>query len=352
VAEASGEGSVLNSDQGTSRRSFLAGAAGLTGVALSVGAWKPIFAEESPRLVLDAVSTDKRGFTVGKIGLQLNEASAGFLSSADGGNATADVINEKVGSDHLARKHIGAVKYEDITVTAGTGMGKEFYSWIQTSIGGAPIAHTGSILGADVNLKVFTRTDFFNALITEVGMPALDAASKDAAKMTIKFAPEKTRKVLNTGGKLLGGAPLQLKWLTSNFKLTINGLNTSFVNRIEQFTVKANYTRFSGDSATGQRVLSQIDISNLKFTIAEAHAQDFMKWHEDFVINGNNSVENEKFGSLSFLAPDLKTELFNLKLTGLGIFALDPDPLVVSTQGIRHVTAQLYCDKALFLFRA
>lgn len=352
MSEAGGEGSVVNSDQGTSRRSFLAGAAGLTGVALSVGAWKPMFAEESPRQVLDAVSPDKRGFTVGKIGLQLNESSAGFLSSADGGNATADVVNEKVGPDHLVRKHIAGVKYEDITVTAGTGMSKEFYSWIQTSIGGAPVSHTGSILGADVNLKVFTRTDFFNALITEVGMPALDAASKDAAKMTIKFAPERTRKVLNTGGTLGGGAPLQAKWLTSNFKLTINGLNTMFVNRIERFTIKANYTNFIGDTATGQRVLTEIDIPNLKFTIAEAHAQDFMKWHEDFVIKGNNSAENEKFGSLSFLASDLKTELFNLKLTGLGIFALDPDPLALHTQGVRHVTAQLYCDKMLFSFRA
>ena len=353
VSEAGGTGSILDGGQVTSRRGFLAGAAGLTGVALSVGAWKPVFAQESPSLAVTAVSNDKRGFTVAKIGLQLNEAPAGFLSAAEGGNATSDVVNEKVGADHLVHKHISGVKYEDISVTAGTGMSKEFYSWVQTSIGGAPVARSGSILGANFNLKVFTRTDFFNALITEVGMPALDAASKDAAKMTIKFAPESTRTAFNTGGTLSGlKSPLQSKWLTSNFKFTINGVDTTFVNRIEAIRIKANYTLFNADTASGQRVLTEIDIPNLKFTIAETHAQDLIKWHHDFVINGNNSVENEKLGSLSFLATDLKTELFRLNLRGLGIFALDPDPLALNTQGIRRITAQLYCNKMLFSFHA
>jgi hypothetical protein len=37
------------------------------------------------------------------------------------------------------------------------------------------------------------------ALITQIGLPALDAASKDAAKMTVKFAPEYTRTHAKTG---------------------------------------------------------------------------------------------------------------------------------------------------------
>lgn len=35
--------------------------------------------------------------------------------------------------------------------------------------------------------------DIVTALITEIGFPALDAGSKDAAKLTIKLAPEYTR---------------------------------------------------------------------------------------------------------------------------------------------------------------
>jgi hypothetical protein len=34
-----------------------------------------------------------------------------------------------------------------------------------------------------------TEAAFANALITEVGFPALDGASKDASKMTIQFGP-------------------------------------------------------------------------------------------------------------------------------------------------------------------
>lgn len=43
--------------------------------------------------------------------------------------------------------------------------------------------------------------DFVNALITQIGFPALDAAGKDAAKLTIKFSPEYTRAQAKTGNQ-------------------------------------------------------------------------------------------------------------------------------------------------------
>jgi hypothetical protein len=44
--------------------------------------------------------------------------AGGWISSVEGGHATADVVNEKVGPDHIVHKHIAGVKYEDITVVA------------------------------------------------------------------------------------------------------------------------------------------------------------------------------------------------------------------------------------------
>jgi hypothetical protein len=333
------------------RRGFLAGAAGLTGVALSVGAWKPVFAMEAASAgpLRDLVPAVQR---VGHIAFTLDETPAGFVSSAVGGSAFADVVNEKVGPDHIARKHIAGVKYEDITVTCGTGMGKDYYSWIQQSIGGNSPRHSGSIAGTDFNFKIIEQRDFSSALITEVGFPALDAASKEGAKLSIKFQPETTRVRFGGGGSVSPGTSnVKLsKWDVNNFKLTINGMDTSFVSKIDVITVKLDYATFSGEAGTSSQQLSQIEFPNIKLTVAESHAQDFFKWHQDFVINGNNSIENKKIGSLSFLSTNLQKEFFRLDFSGLGIFALDPDPLTPSN-AIRQVTPQLFCDRMVFNFK-
>ena len=44
-------------------------------------------------------------------------------------------------------------------------------------------------------------------LITEIGFPALDAASKDAAKMTLKFAPAYAHEVFNYGSRMASPPP-------------------------------------------------------------------------------------------------------------------------------------------------
>lgn len=48
--------------------------------------------------------------------LDLSQAGGWVQSvqSVEGGHATADVVNEKVGPDHIIHKHIGGVKYENI----------------------------------------------------------------------------------------------------------------------------------------------------------------------------------------------------------------------------------------------
>jgi hypothetical protein len=56
---------------------------------------------------------------------------------------------------------------------------------------------------ADFDLRVRQRREFTNALITEVGFPALDAASKDAAHLTVRIKPEFSRLKRGAGETLL-----------------------------------------------------------------------------------------------------------------------------------------------------
>ena len=65
-----------------------------------------------------------------------------------------------------------------------------------------------------------------------------------------------------------------------------------------------------------------MEFPNLAVTLAESHAQTWQDWFDDFVVKGNNGQDNEKNGSLTFLAPDLKTTLATINFFNLGIFRL------------------------------
>lgn len=309
------------------------------------------------------ISTNARAFGQGKYGLELDNVKCGWVSDVDGGHAVADVVVEKMGSDHLQKKHIGNVKYEEITFKCGTGMSKALYEWIDTGFNqtfnqAGKGRQNGAVLFADYDYKELSRLNFFFAILTELGMPALDAASKDAAKMTLKFKPEYTRKVIGQGNKITGGmfpidAKKQKQWLPSNFRLRIDGLEEpcTRVNKIEALTIKQKVTENAvGELRDYEQEATSVEVPNLVITTAESHAKPLYDWHEDFVIHGNCGEDNEKGGTLEYLAPDRKTVLFTLTFKNLGIFKVAPDKMEAGAEGIRRVKAEMYCEDIRFSY--
>lgn len=297
-------------------------------------------------------TNDKRSFTAGKFALDLNGDFAGWIQSMEGGQATADVVTEKLGSDLIWHKHIAGVKYEDIKISCGTSMSKSFYEWIQASLDHKVTRFDGALIMADYNFKEVSRLNFFQALVTEVGFPALDAASKDAAKMSVSCAPELCRFVRKPGSTIKGeiGKGQQKKWLPSNFKLVIDGLDDAckHVNKIEALTIKQKVVENPvGELRDYQREPAHIEFPNLVITCSEAYADKLYAWHEDFVIKGNNDNSKEKTGSLQYLSSDLKP-LFTLDFLGLGIFKLTPEKVEAASENIARVKAEMYCEQIKF----
>jgi phage tail-like protein len=285
--------------------------------------------------------------------MDLGGQFAGWISSIEGGHATSDVVVEKLGADMIQHKHLAGVKYEEITVNCGTAMSKAFYSWIQASMDRKHTRNDGAIITADYNQNEVGRLNFFQALVTEVGFPACDAASKDAAKMSVKFSPEYTRMVTKTGSALQApiGKGEQKKWMPSNFRLKLDGLDTACakINKIEALTIKQKVVEDPvGEHRDYQKVPASVEYPNLVVTFSEAFADDVYKWHEDFVINGNNSQDKEKGGSLEFLTQDLKTTLFTLTFSGLGIFKCTPEKVEAASENPRRVKAEMYCEQITF----
>jgi phage tail-like protein len=302
-----------------------------------------------------AMPRPERPYTGAKFALSLAGRDAGWIYSAEGGMPSTDVVTEKLGQENLVRKRVGNLKYEDITLSFGLGMSRQFYDWIKASFDNKPERRDGAILTCNYNAEVISSLEFSRALITEVTFPALDAASKDAAKMTVKISPEYTKVKHSPGGSVdpskysISGK--QKLWSPANFRLSIDGLDSGckHVNKIEALTLKQKVLEVSvGELRGHEREPSHLEMPNLSITLAESAAQKFHDWHDKFVVNGHNDESNEKTGTLEYLTSNLKTVLFTLNFHNLGIYKLTTDKREGGSENILRCKAEMYCEEMHF----
>jgi len=327
-------------------------AAGATGVALAAAAWKPAQAAaavpdtgrgtQSPTAV-------ERQFRPGVFALTLEGAGAGILKAIDGGDAYAEVVTIQTGDGGFPLKSIANVKYDDFAVQLGFGMTKAVYDWVSATWLMQHPRRDGSITTADFNYQAKSERSFRDALISEVGFPKLDGSSKEAGYLTVTIAVEETTDH-PASGAINAPVTKQKVWLTSNFKLELDGLDTTKVSKIDAFSVKQQIIEFvPGEERIPRKEGGKIEFPDLKITLATSSIATWSAWFDDFVIKGNNGSDNEKNGRIVFLSPDLQTELGEIKLIHVGIFRFDPDADDQSSADkIARFTAELYVEQMQF----
>jgi hypothetical protein len=289
-----------------------------------------------------------RTYTAGNFQLLLNGAACGFLKSIDGGTAIAEVVAVP-GSSHFAKKHLGGIAYSPLALQLGTGMGKELYEWISASWNGNSERRDGAIVAADSQFVAVSQREFAHALVSEVTIPALDGASKEAAYLTVKLVPEYVR-AAKASSRVIGGPPkAQKAWLASNFRVKVDGLDCTRVTAVESFTVKVSIGPGEvGDRRQPEKESKSVEFPNLKISLAESSADSWFEWFDDFVIKGNNDDSKERNGSLTCLSADLATELLRIDFFNLGIFRIDADKAEAGSDRVATVSAHLYCERMEF----
>ncbi|HLN64027.1 MAG TPA: phage tail protein [Symbiobacteriaceae bacterium] len=300
----------------------------MVGVALLV-ALMPGLAGAAPRESM-ALAANERGNASGKFALELDGVIVGFVQEVDGGHAVADVVTEKLGGDWLVRKHIGNVKYEAIALKIDASLARPFYDWIKASLDGKHERKSGSIIYLDREGNEVERLSFTGGLLTEIGMPALDAASKDAAKMTIKIAPEYTRRSASEPKPVVVPAT-QKKWLPANFRLRIDGLEEpcARVNKIEAIVVKQRTLE------TGE---TWWDPSDLTFALENPLYQDggmsgvnpLYEAQDQTLGASADGKGQERTGTLEYLAEDGRP-IFTLSFGGLGVYRVTSGDQITAT---------------------
>jgi hypothetical protein len=288
-----------------------------------------------------------RAYTSGAFALELEGISCGFIRSVSGGSVEADVVEEPVGPEGFAKKHIGNVRYEDLDLEIAIPPAAPIAEWIRQLWQRADQRRSGAIVLADAQLEARSRRRFFDAQLVGVTLPACDAGAKEPAYVALKLAAERIRSE-PASGKLALGAPAtkQKQWLPANFRLSVDGLDCTRVSRIEALTVRRTTPPDPvGEMRDYAREPGTIEFPNLRITVSEAGAESWRAWHEDFVVQGNCADDKERSGTLELLSADRKSVLMAVRFKNLGIFRLEEAAAEAGVDQIARIVCDLYCER-------
>lgn len=284
--------------------------------------------------------------------LELEGKAAGRFFDAKGGSVEAEVVVESVGQGPIRHKHLAGVKYQDITLTCGTGMSRAFYEWLGTTFGGATSRKSGAIVKLNRQQAPVARLEFKDALVKSLILPALDQSHRSEAFMTVSISPEYTRSTPAEQSQKLGiyASQLPKAWNINDFRLKIDGLYNEcvHVSRVGQINLGQKIVEVEiGSMRDAVKEAAKVEYSDLVIRLPGRFADGFYKWLDDFVVKGNNNAENEKAGVLEFFAPNSTKAYFELGFTGLGIYKLEGTSALDQKTAL-PITVTMFCEGMTF----
>ena len=297
------------------------------------------------------MSANSRPYSTGSFMLELEQnktsTPAGYILSIDGGHFKSEPVKYLEGTSMRPTLYPGRPKFDDITITVGATVAPAFFDWIKASIDGKHERRNGAIVGYDFNGKEVSRRQFTNAILSELQLPALDAAGKTSATITVKIAPE-TLEFIKGDGSAFKPAYAQneigkqQRWLVSNFRFTIDrfkSANTRYT-KIDAFTIKQNIINNPvGRELQPFREFGRIEVPNLVLTFAETHVHEWWEWYQKTVINGDHG--DATTASITYLALNLADELMSVKFDGVQLLSIEHEKYEANKDQIAKVKCTL-----------
>jgi hypothetical protein len=292
------------------------------------------------------------GYSSGKFALELEGKPAGFLRSVEGGEPFGSVVVEAPGADGIAKKHLGSLEFQPITISFGVGMAKELYNWMAEVCNRQQKPRSGAIVFLNYDFTEVERLEWKNGLITEIVIPALDGGSKDTAFLTITIAPEQAQ-TTSSSGKVQSGfsTKAQKKFMASNFRFSVSKLESESkrVMRVQSLTIKQSIAESGvGEERVPQRQPGTLQISNVLVTVPLAFGKPWLDWVDDFLVKGNSDDGSERTATLQCLDQALKDPLFTLTLSHVGPIRARRQVASSGIDAISLLELELYCESVAF----
>jgi hypothetical protein len=275
------------------------------------------------------------------LSLDLDGVSKGSLASTAGGVPVVEVATSVAGS--VVKKDVKSVSIEALRMEMAFGTFTGIQDWVDSAWNGKVVRKDGSVVADRVTSKVVT--DFTDALLTEVTIPALDASSKDVARFGIAVLPTQVERT-ELPKESKPRAPVKVpNLLASNFRVTLGDLPCTRIVRIDPFTVKSGAATSLG-TGREREVGSAVNFPDLRVTFSATDAAHWEEYAQAVLKDGRIDDSEELSGSIEFLSANLKDVLATLKLQNVGIKRLAPVPASES-EALRY-QADLYVEKISF----
>ena len=293
-------------------------------------------------------AADTRPSTAGRFALSLGGSSVSALENFTGMDMEADVVVSDAGP--AQKKQVANIKWTAGKATVGMGMGQALYDWIKQSFNTGSTPRNGRLVSGDINFKAQSVRDFEGALITEVVVPKLDGASKDAAYFDITFDAERVRWSNGQGEDIRPQAsPKQKAWLCSNFRVVLGNLPCSRVASVDSFSWKCAV-------ATERSVLvrepikrsAKVTVPDLKLKVSMADLPLWAEAAKKWFVDGQHLDTDEMDGRIVFLGPDLKEKLGEIGLKHVGFKKFSTDDEDAGAAKTARFTVELYVENMTF----
>jgi hypothetical protein len=281
-----------------------------------------------------AAGDARSSYVAGHFAFDLDGVKCGFIHSVEGGGINAAVIEEEGGM--LPAKHLGPLMYDSFTIQSGLAMGQPLKDWIAAALDAQYQRKSGEITVTDFKYKAMHTRSFQEAVLTKIGFPACDVASKEVGYLTVTFAVDRSSHRKGDGATIDRPQDMsQTQWRPADFRFSVDGIDCTQVMSIDPFMFSI---------VTDQRLFPvRIVVPNLRIVAAGRSGAAFTKWANEFIFEGQNDPGKEKSGTLEFLDPSRKKSLLTLTLRNLGIFSLTPEP---KPEDPDRVELKLYAEAA------
>ena len=280
----------------------------------------------------------------GHYALDIGGTPVEALKSISGLDMLADIVANDLGPGLVQKKHVANIAWTPAHASVGMGMGKGMYEWLKASFDKGATHADGTLATADFNFKQRSLLSFYQALLTSITVPRLDASSKEAGAFDIEFAPAQVRVAKGDGSDIRPpiGAKQQ-PWLCSNFRFELGKLPCARVASIESFTWSCTPSAAAG--VFPPESAATITVPDLRLSISAADYDAWADAARAWFIDGNHLEGDEMSGMITLLTPDLQTPLGTITLGNVGFKRFSQLPPASGSDPVYRFTVDLYVER-------
>jgi len=228
-------------------------------------------------------------------------------------------------------KYLANVSIEPIVLSVAPSA--DLVTWINSDWSGSPTARDGAVMAqaSSVAPSIAGHFAFTSGLITSTRIPELPTKG---GGIIVSVSPERT----------VGTAPGTPKAVVApspitDFRFVVSGISSGKVLKVASFAVerKAMSSDLPASHTQSPPVFPDVFV-----TIDEGSAAEWIAWYNDFLINGNHLVANERTFTLDLLSGRSAAPIATVKAYGVGIVALRSNQVV---GGPATLEAELYVGR-------